>query len=155
METLAAKMPKPLADEVDRLIASGMYANRSEVLRVAVRALVKSGGAGEDPRSDPPIAPRVRAFYRRLRELTKDGRDRVVGMPALVDPGSDLCVFPASLAQGLAPEKGEPVVILEMADGRTVDAPLVYPSITAGNLRETEVASAILPDAPAILGRSD
>jgi len=82
------------------------------------------------------------------------GRDRVVGMPALVDTGSDLCVFPASLAQGLAPEKGEPVVILEMADGRTVDAPLVYPSITAGNLRETEVASAILPDAPAILGRS-
>ena len=76
METLAAKMPKPLADEVDRLIASGIYANRSEVLRVAVRALVKSGGAGEDPRSDPPIAPRVRAFYRRLRELTKDERYR-------------------------------------------------------------------------------
>jgi predicted aspartyl protease len=82
------------------------------------------------------------------------GRDRVVGMPALVDTGSDLCVFPASLAQGLAPEKGEPVVILELADGRTVTAALVYPSVTAGNLRETEVASAILPDAPAILGRS-
>ncbi len=82
------------------------------------------------------------------------GRDRVVGMPALVDTGSDLCVFPASLAQGLAPERGEPVAILEMADGRTVAAPLVYPSVTAGNLRETEVASAILPGAPAILGRS-
>jgi len=82
------------------------------------------------------------------------GRGRVVGMPALVDTGSDLCVFPASLAQGLAPEKGEPVVILEMADGRTVAAPLVYPSVTTGNIRETEVASAILPDAPAILGRS-
>src|SRR3989442_12683639 len=76
METLAAKMPKPLADEVDRLIASGMYANRSEVLRVAVRALVKSGGADEGPRSDPPISPRVRAFYRRLPELTKDERYR-------------------------------------------------------------------------------
>src|SRR2546428_3216969 len=77
METLAAKMPKPLADEVDRLIASGMYANRSEVLRVAVRALVKSGGAGEDPRSDPPIAPRVRAFYRRLPGPPNEPRDRL------------------------------------------------------------------------------
>ena len=47
------------------------------------------------------------------------GRDRVVATPAIVDTGSDLCVFPASLAQGLAPEKGEPVVILEMADGKT------------------------------------
>ena len=76
METVAAKLPKPLADEVDRLIASGMYANRSEVLRVAVRALVKSGGTGEGPRSDAPISPRVRAFYRRLRELANDERYR-------------------------------------------------------------------------------
>ena len=76
METVAAKIPKPLADEVDRLIASGMYANRSEVLRVAIRALVRSGGpAGAGP-EDPPMPPRVRAFHRRLRELAKDARYR-------------------------------------------------------------------------------
>jgi len=40
METMASKMPKSLADAVDRLVASGRYANRSEVLRVAVRAPV-------------------------------------------------------------------------------------------------------------------
>jgi predicted aspartyl protease len=82
------------------------------------------------------------------------GRDRVVVMPAFVDTGSDLCIFPADLVRGLAAEKGEPVVVLEMADGRTVPAPIVYPSVTAGDIRETAVASALLPDAPAILGRS-
>lgn len=82
------------------------------------------------------------------------GRDRVVGMAAFVDTGSDLCVFPAAFTRGLAPEKGEPVVVLELADGRRVAGPLVYPSVTAGDLRETAVASTILPDAPAILGRS-
>lgn len=82
------------------------------------------------------------------------GRDRVVGMTAFVDTGSDLCIFPAELTQGLAPEKGEPWVVLEMADGREVPAPVVYPSVTVGDLRETAVASAILPGASAILGRS-
>jgi len=74
METLAAKLPKTLAAEVDRLVASGRYANRSEVLRVAVRALVESGGSAT--RMDPPIPPRVQAFYRRLRELAKNARYR-------------------------------------------------------------------------------
>src|SRR2546425_3664198 len=76
METVAAKIPKPLADEVDRLIASGMYANRSEVLRVAIRALVRSGGPPGAGPEDPPVLPRVRAFHRRLRELAKDARYR-------------------------------------------------------------------------------
>lgn len=82
------------------------------------------------------------------------GRDRVVGMPAIVDTGSDLCVFPAALVGGLAPEKGEPMIILEMGDGRRVPAQLAYPSVTAGDIRETAVASAILPDASPIIGRS-
>src|SRR6059036_1763090 len=76
METVAAKIPKPLADEVDRLIASGRYANRSEVLRVAVRALVESGGTGAAAKADRPIPPHIQAFYRRLRELARDARYR-------------------------------------------------------------------------------
>ena len=41
LQTFASKLPKALADEVDRLIASGRYANRSEVLGVAERALLE------------------------------------------------------------------------------------------------------------------
>lgn len=76
METMATKVPAPLADDVDRLIASGLYANRSEVLRVAVRAFLRSGGSTNPSPADPPIAPRVRGFYRRLRLLANDARYR-------------------------------------------------------------------------------
>jgi predicted aspartyl protease len=82
------------------------------------------------------------------------GRDRVVGMPAFVDTGSDLCLFPSALTRGMESERGEPMATLEMADGRRVIAPIVYPSVTVGDIRETAVASAILRGAPAILGRS-
>ena len=74
METVAAKLPKHLADGVDRLVASGRYANRSEVLRVAVRALLDSGGP-QGP-TDPPLPAHVNAFFGRLRELAKDARYR-------------------------------------------------------------------------------
>jgi len=76
METIATKLPKALADEVDRLVASGRYANRSEVLRVAIRALVEAGGSASVARGEPPVPPRVKAFRRRLRELAKDVRYR-------------------------------------------------------------------------------
>ncbi|TLZ60159.1 MAG: ribbon-helix-helix protein, CopG family [Methanobacteriota archaeon] len=76
METMAAKVPRALAKAVDRLIASGRYANRSEVLRVAVRGFVESSGSTGGASTEPAIPPRVKAFYRRLRELAKDPRYR-------------------------------------------------------------------------------
>src|SRR3990170_1338338 len=76
METLASKMPKALADEVDRLLAPGQYANRSEVLRVAVRALVAGARPGGALTVPPKRPPQIDAFYRRLRELAKDPRYR-------------------------------------------------------------------------------
>ncbi len=76
METVASKIPKALADGMDRLIASGRYANRSEVLRVAVRALVDSGGTAAAAHAPPTIPPHVEAFFRRLRQLAKDPRYR-------------------------------------------------------------------------------
>ena len=82
------------------------------------------------------------------------GRDRIAGTSALVDTGSDLCVFPASLFPWRIPERGEPDVELEIADGSVFPATLSYPSVTVGDIRETEVASVILPNAPPILGRS-
>jgi Arc/MetJ-type ribon-helix-helix transcriptional regulator len=76
METMATKLPANLAEQVDRLVASGRYANRSEVLRVAVRALVETQGSAGAVRTDPPVPARVKAFYRRLRELAEDARYR-------------------------------------------------------------------------------
>jgi len=70
---MATKIPTALAKEVDQLVASGRYANRSEVLRVAVRALVETG-ASRRPRGEPPIPPRIQAFRRRLQEVAKDPR---------------------------------------------------------------------------------
>jgi Arc/MetJ-type ribon-helix-helix transcriptional regulator len=76
METMAAKIPKLLADEVDRLIASGRYANRSEVLRVAVRALLGTEGGAASSRGRPAASPEIEAFERRLKEVAKDPRFR-------------------------------------------------------------------------------
>ena len=76
METVASKVPKTLAQEMDRLIASGRYANRSEILRVAVRAFLDSGGSESLRRGPPPPNPAILAFRRRLAELAKDPRYR-------------------------------------------------------------------------------
>lgn len=40
METVTTKLTPRLAKEVDRLVAEGWFANRSEALRAAVRDLV-------------------------------------------------------------------------------------------------------------------
>ncbi len=82
------------------------------------------------------------------------GRGLVVAASALIDTGADVCVFPTSLFPWPVPGRGEPDSVLEMADGTRATAPIRYPSVTAGDIRETAVASAILPDVPPILGRS-
>lgn len=76
METLASKLPKALVDKVDRLVASGRYANRSEVLRVAVRALPETGRPRETAKASPRISPLVQEFYKQLKELARDPRYR-------------------------------------------------------------------------------
>ena len=81
------------------------------------------------------------------------GRGNVVGASALIDTGADVCVFPASLFRFRIREKGEPIIV-EMADGTRVSSRILYPSIAAGDIRETGVASVILPDAVPIVGRS-
>lgn len=82
------------------------------------------------------------------------GRGQVVGTTAIIDTGSDLCVFPASLFRWEIPARGELEAQLEMADGTLVPAPVRYPSVTAGGIREVAVASVVLPVSPPILGRS-
>jgi predicted aspartyl protease len=82
------------------------------------------------------------------------GRGSVVGTAALIDTGADVCVFPSTLFRFPVREKGEPDLVLEMADGSRIPARVVYPSITAGDIREREVASVVLPNTVPILGRS-
>ncbi|MEK6909131.1 MAG: ribbon-helix-helix domain-containing protein [Nanoarchaeota archaeon] len=41
METVPAKLTKRIIDEMEELIKQGWYANRSELIRDAVRELVK------------------------------------------------------------------------------------------------------------------
>ncbi len=109
METMAAKIPKPLADEVDRLIASGRYANRSEVLRVAVRAFLDSGGS--PARTDPPTSAHVNAFRRRLRELAKDARYRHRWVALHVDAVLDVDGDHDALVRRILDRPEEPIDI--------------------------------------------
>ena len=82
------------------------------------------------------------------------GRGNVVGASALIDTGADVCVFPSSLFRFPLGEKGEPDVVVEMADGTRVATRILYPSITAGDIRETAVPTVILPRSIPIVGRS-
>ena len=98
METVAAKLPKTLADEIDRLVASGRFANRSEVMRVAVREFLGPGRTVPVPGAGEHRAQEIEAFRRRLRALAKDPRyrDRWValhkGEPLDVDDDKDALV---------------------------------------------------------------
>ena len=82
------------------------------------------------------------------------GRGSVVGTAALIDTGADVCVFPSTLFRFPLRERGEPDLMVEMADGSRIAARVLYPSITAGEIREREVASVVLPNTVPILGRS-
>jgi Arc/MetJ-type ribon-helix-helix transcriptional regulator len=72
METVAAKLPKALLAQVNRLIEGGTFPNRSEVIRVAVRQFLEANGrrAGstENVRMKEADRERLRKVLRRLAE---------------------------------------------------------------------------------------
>jgi Arc/MetJ-type ribon-helix-helix transcriptional regulator len=75
METVAAKLPEALVGEINRLIRSGAFSNRSEVIRVAVRHYLEASARNAPPRRDDgPDDAQRNARRRRLRELAKDPR---------------------------------------------------------------------------------
>jgi len=76
METVASKIPKPLVDEMDRLVTSGRFANRSEVMRVAVREFLGVRRPSVAPQEAKERNQRIEAFRRRLRALATDPRCR-------------------------------------------------------------------------------
>ena len=76
METVASKIPKPLVDEMDRLVRSGRFANRSEVMRVAVRDFLGAGRPAAAPGRASDRTGEIEAFRRRLSTLARDPRYR-------------------------------------------------------------------------------
>ena len=77
METVAAKLPKPLVKAVDAIVAAGSFPNRSEVVRVAIREFVEARRpVGRRRRSAEPPGGGTPPSARRLRALAKDPRYR-------------------------------------------------------------------------------
>jgi len=70
MDTIAATFPKSVVKKVDLLVASGLYLNRSEVLRAALRDLVLKERASKASRRS------IAAFETRVRNLAKEARWR-------------------------------------------------------------------------------
>ncbi|HEV8594319.1 MAG TPA: ribbon-helix-helix domain-containing protein [Thermoplasmata archaeon] len=75
METVAAKLPKALVGEVNRLIRSGAFPNRSEVIRVAIRHYLATGAPRISARGVGGSGTAQRDARRNmLRGLAKDPR---------------------------------------------------------------------------------
>jgi len=120
METVAAKLPKALADEVDRLIRSGRFSTRSDVLRTAVREFLGTSARKSRPGGGRGIE-RGDAFGRRLKALAAESRyrDRWVALhdDDVIDADDDKDALLSRVLErdeepiyiGYATEKPEPV----------------------------------------------
>jgi len=66
------------------------------------------------------------------------GPGQVLAFTAVVDTGSDVCIFPAEPFRGIP--LGEPAALLQVSPfgGDSFGAPARLPSISMGDLRETE-----------------
>lgn len=57
MERVTLRIPKQQIDEVEKMVETGEFPNRSEAIRAAVRDMVKNNGNGRRrDRADPPWA---------------------------------------------------------------------------------------------------
>ncbi len=110
METVAAKLPKSLLVAVDRIVAGGRFANRSEVLRAALREFVASRRTSA-PARPPPARGRM------LRSLANDARyrNRFVALHAdrVIDADDDL----STLVRRILARPEHPVYIERVTEG--------------------------------------
>ena len=75
METVAAKLPKTLVGQINRLIESGTFTNRSEVIRVAVREYLEASARRASSTGEDRAERDQRESLRRLlRRLARDSR---------------------------------------------------------------------------------
>jgi len=96
METVAAKLPPKLVQELDALIREGRFPNRSEVLRVAVRKFLEEGSKTAAREPSVGSDPRVRRYKDLMRRVASDPRyrnrwvavfqDRVIESDDAMDP---------------------------------------------------------------------
>ena len=74
METVAAKLPKTLVGQINRLIESGTFPNRSEVIRVAVREYLDAKARRASPARDDRNRGERERLRSALRQLARDPR---------------------------------------------------------------------------------
>ena len=97
METVAAKLPKTLLAQVNRLIEGGTFPNRSEVIRVAVRQFLEANArrspSAENDRVEMGERERLRKVLRKLAEdprylnrFVALHRERVIDSDDELDP---------------------------------------------------------------------
>jgi len=97
METVAAKLPKTLLAQVNRLIEGGTFPNRSEVIRVAVRQFLEANArrspSAENDRVEVGERERLRKVLRKLAEdprylnrFVALHRERVIDSDDELDP---------------------------------------------------------------------
>jgi len=97
METVAAKLPKALLAQVNRLIEGGTFPNRSEVIRVAVRQFLEANArrspSAENDRVEMGERERLRKVLRKLAEdprylnrFVALHRERVIDSDDELDP---------------------------------------------------------------------
>jgi len=90
----------------------------------------------------------------RVRVGVGFGKDRVASTSAVVDTGADICLFPEGLFPWPLSGVRSSGMILQSAGGDEHPATVYYPAITVGAIRFLGIASAVLPGAEALLGRS-
>jgi len=56
MERVTLRIPKQQIEEVERMVDTGEYPNRSEAIRSAVRDMLKEQGRGRERNRDRPWA---------------------------------------------------------------------------------------------------
>jgi len=97
METVAAKLPKTLLAQVNRLIEGGTFPNRSEVIRAAVREFLEASAlrsaSPENDRAEEAGRTRLRKVLRNLAEdprylnrFVALHRERVIDSDDELDP---------------------------------------------------------------------
>jgi Arc/MetJ-type ribon-helix-helix transcriptional regulator len=74
MSVTQVRLPKGLANEVDKLVNKGLYANRSDVVREALRKLVLEQQIGSIKNTGDSVKE-IRAVRKKLSNKIKSFRD--------------------------------------------------------------------------------
>lgn len=74
MTTAQVRLPEGLMDEVDELVRKGLYTNKSEVIRDALRKLILERQIGSIPNTGDSVK-KIREIRKRLSKEIKSVKD--------------------------------------------------------------------------------